>query len=58
MTSILPLKPFLENNIDEELPNLHPLHHTISLRKTNIYEEKNFYRKIIFSFLNYYLFFN
>ncbi|XP_051160947.1 39S ribosomal protein L37, mitochondrial [Leptopilina boulardi] len=43
MTSILPLKPFLENNIDEELPNLHPLHHTISLRKTNIYEEKNFY---------------
>lgn len=48
MTSTSPLNPFLKEVVNQELPNLHPLHHNISLRKTNIYEEKNFYREILF----------
>ncbi|XP_043471502.1 39S ribosomal protein L37, mitochondrial isoform X2 [Leptopilina heterotoma] len=43
MTSTSPLQPFLKKAVNQELPDLYPLHHSISLRKTNIYEKKNFY---------------
>ena len=48
VTSVSPLKPFAEKGIDEELPDIHPMHHNISLRKENIYENKDLYRKYLF----------
>lgn len=47
VTSANPLKPIENSNSDMEidLPNIHPLHHTIGLDKTNIYTTEDEYRK-------------
>lgn len=47
ITSAKPLKP-IENsnsNMEIDLPNIYPLHHTIGLDKTNIYTTEDEYRK-------------
>lgn len=50
-----PLKP-IENsnsNMEIDLPNLHPIHYTIGLDKTNIYKTDDEYRKFNAYYLQY-----
>lgn len=42
-----PLKPIESsvNDIEIDIPSLHPMHHIIGLDKTNFYRTEDFYRK-------------
>lgn len=56
-----PLKP-IENsnsNMEIDLPNIQPLHHTIGLDKTNFYKTEDMYRKFIADYFQYiYVYYN
>lgn len=45
MTSSVPLKPIVDANIDNAfvMPNIHPLHPTVGLKKSNIYKNEDLY---------------
>ncbi|CAK9824088.1 39S ribosomal protein L37, mitochondrial [Anthophora retusa] len=45
MTSSVPLTPIIDANIDNEfvMPNIHPLHPTVGLTKSNIYKNEDLY---------------
>lgn len=55
LTSTKPLKPAVHNldTLNEALiPDLYPVHHTISIAKDNFYVFQDFYRKYFNTFLH------